>query len=61
MHARNVGMAVPLMGAGTQTGGVIWVQQFCMIDAVARAARYLERAPDDNTEEVRARAAALLD
>ena len=61
LHARNVGMAVPLMVAGTQTVGVIWVQQFRLIDAVARAARFVERAPDDITEEVRARVAALLD
>lgn len=59
--SRDVGMAVPLMGAGTQTQGVVLVQQFRMIDATARGARLIERAPDDVTEEARARVAALVD
>ncbi len=59
--ARDVGMAVQLMGAGIQTQGVVLVQQFRMIDAAARGARLIERAPDDVTEEARARVAALVD
>jgi mRNA interferase ChpB len=59
--ARAVGMAVSLMGAGTQTQGIVLVQQFRMIDTAARAARLIERAPDDVTEEVRARVTALVD
>ena len=59
--ARDVGMAVSLSGAGTQTAGVVLIQQFRMIDAQARAARLIETAPDYITEEARARVAALLD
>lgn len=59
--ARDVGMAVSLMGAGTETQGVILVQQFRMIDTAARGAKLIERAPDDVTEEARARVAALVD
>jgi mRNA-degrading endonuclease toxin of MazEF toxin-antitoxin module len=38
-----------------------YLQQFRMIDTAARAARLIERAPDEVTEEVRARVAALVD
>ncbi len=61
MGARNVGMAVSMTGAGTETAGVILVQQFRMIDPVVRCARLIERAPDYITEEARARVAALLE
>ena len=60
-QACAVGMAVSLMGTGTQTQGIVLVQQFRMVDAVARAARLIERAPGEVTEEVRARVAALVD
>lgn len=59
--ARSVGMAVSLTGAGTETAGVILVQQFRMIDPVARCARLIEHAPGYITEEARARVAALLE
>lgn len=61
MGARNTGMSVSLMGAGTQTVGVVLVHQLRMIDPTARTARVIERAPDHITEEVRARVAALLE
>ena len=61
MGARNVGMAVSMTGSGTETAGVILVQQFRMIDPTARRARLIERAPDHITEEARARVAALLE
>lgn len=59
--ARAVGMAVSLTGAGTETAGIVLVQQFRMIDPSAHRARWVERAPEHITEEVRARLAALLD
>ena len=59
--ARNVGMAVLLTGAGLQTAGVVLVHQFRMIDPKPRDLKLVEQAPDYVTEEVRARAAALLD
>ena len=61
IDARNTGVSVSLMGAGTQTVGVLLVHQFRMIDPTARTARIIERAPDHITEEVRARVAALLE
>jgi mRNA interferase ChpB len=61
MHSRNIGMAVSLMGAGLETAGVVLVQQFRMIDPKARACAFIESAPEDITEEVRARVAALVD
>lgn len=60
-HGRNIGMAVSLMGTGLQTAGVVLVQQFRMIDPKARSVMFLEKAPDDLTEEVRARVAAMLE
>ncbi len=61
MHSRNIGMAVSLTGAGLDTAGVVLVQQFRMIDPKARACAFIESAPEELTEEVRARVAALVD
>lgn len=60
MHC-NPGIAVSLMGAGLDTGGVVFVQQFRIIDPKARACAFIESGPDDLTEELRARVAALVD
>ena len=54
-------VALTKAGTETETGGLVLVQQFRMIDASARRARRIERAPTYITEEVRARLAALLD
>ncbi len=59
--ARNAGLSVNMMGAGTQTQGVVLVHQFRMIDPSQRGLTLIEQAPDDLTEEVRARVSALLD
>ena len=61
MPSKRAGQPCALMGAGTQTQGIVLVQQFRMIDTAARTARLIERAPDDVTEEARARVAALVD
>ena len=61
MRAFERGDIVALTGAGTETAGIVLVQQFRMINASARRARWIECAPDHITEEVRARLAALLD
>ncbi len=61
MGARNAGFSVSLMGSGTQTQGVVLVQQFKMIDRSQRGLTLIEQAPADLVEEVRARVAAMLD
>jgi mRNA interferase ChpB len=50
--ARTAGFAVPLMGAGTQTTGVVRCDQPRALDLRARAARKLETVPDDIVDEV---------
>jgi mRNA interferase ChpB len=59
--ARHAGLCVSLTGTGLQTAGVVLVHQFRMIDPTQRSLSLIEQAPDDLTEEVRARVAALLD
>ena len=61
MAARQIGMAVSLMGSGLQTAGIVLIHQFRMIDPTQRKLTLIERAPDDLAEEVRARVAAMLD
>ena len=59
--ARNEGWAVSLSGAGTQTQGVVLVNQMRMIDMMARRGRKIEQAPDFITDEVLARIAVLIE
>ncbi len=60
-YARDAGFAVPLSGAGTETQGVVLCHQARSIAWRARAARFLERAPESVTADVLARVAALLE
>jgi mRNA interferase ChpB len=50
--ARTAGFAVSLMGAGTQTTGVVRCDQPRAFDLRARAARKLETVPEDIIDEV---------
>jgi mRNA interferase ChpB len=50
--ARTAGFAVSLMGAGTQTAGVVRCDQPRALDLRARAARKLETVPDHIIDEV---------
>lgn len=59
--ARHTGMAVSLIGMGLQTAGSVLVHQFRMIDPTQRRLMLIERAPNDLSEEVRARVAAMLE
>lgn len=59
--ARTAGFAVSLMGAGTQTAGVIRCDQPRALDLSARRAKKLESAPDDIVAEALARLAAILE
>lgn len=58
--ARTAGFAVSLTGAGTQTTGVVRVDQPRALDFSARHARKLEKAPTAIVEEVLARLATIF-
>lgn len=59
--ARNNHWAVPLMGTGTETQGVILSNQVRTIDYKARGARFVEAVPVSLVDEVLARVATLLE
>jgi mRNA interferase ChpB len=59
--ARTAGFAVSLMGAGTQTSGVIRCDQPRALDLGARHARKLETVPVSIMDEVLARLAAIFE
>jgi len=58
--ARMAGFAVSLMGAGTQTTGVVRCDQPRALDIGARRGRKLESVPDAIIHEVMARLATIL-
>jgi mRNA interferase ChpB len=58
--ARTAGFAVTLMGAGTQTTGVVRCDQPRALDLKARGGRKLEQAPSAIMDEVLAKLAAIL-
>ena len=59
--ARTAGFAVSLMGAGTQTTGVVRCDQPRVLDIGARFGRKIERVPQTIMEEVLAKLATLFD
>ena len=59
--ARTAGFAVSLMGAGTQTTGIIRCDQPRALDLRARNGRKLERVPSAIIDEVLARLTAILE
>ncbi len=59
--ARAAGFAVPLMGAGTKTQGIIRCDQPRALDLRARQARRLESVPDEIMDEVLARLAPIFE
>jgi mRNA interferase ChpB len=59
--ARTAGFAVSLMGAGTQTAGVIRCDQPRALDLGARHARKLETVPVSIMDEVLAKLTAILE
>jgi len=59
--ARTAGFAVPLVGAGTQTTGVVRCDQPRALDLGARRARRLERVPPGIMDEVLAKLAPLFE
>ncbi|MFI3155379.1 MAG: type II toxin-antitoxin system PemK/MazF family toxin [Methylococcaceae bacterium] len=60
-HARTGGFAVTLMGAGTNTTGVIRCDQPCAIDLSARHAKKLESVPEPIMDEVLARLVVIFE
>jgi len=58
--ARTAGFAVPLMGAGTETTGVVRCDQPRALDLQARGGRRIERAPQFIIDEVLARLAPIV-
>ena len=58
--ARTAGFAVPLMGAGTQTTGVVRCDQPRALDLAARKGRRLEQVPPGIIDEVLARVATIV-
>ena len=59
--ARTAGFAVSLMGAGTQTTGVIRCDQPRSLDLRARGAKKLEAAPDHIIDEVLSKISPLFE
>lgn len=60
-YARDAGFSVSLSGCGTQTQGVVLVNQVRMIDLESRGARKTETAPVDIVEEALARLMAIVE
>ena len=60
-YARVAGFAVPLMGTGTATQGVVLVNAVRMLDLEQRGAKKVETAPAELVAEVLARLQTLVD
>ena len=60
-QARFAGFAVPLMGSGANTQGVVMCNQPRAIDYAARGAKFIETVPDMVTDDVLARLQTLLE
>lgn len=60
-YARFNGFAVPLMGTGTETQGVVLANGIRSIDLAARGAKKVEKAPKEVVNEVLAILAAILE
>jgi mRNA interferase ChpB len=59
--ARTAGFAVSLMGAGTQTTGVVRCDQPRALDLRARGAKKLENVPDPIVDEVLSKVSPLFE
>jgi mRNA interferase ChpB len=59
--ARTAGFAVPLMGAGTHTTGVIRCDQLRAFDIISRSGHKLERVPEPIMDEVMAKLASIFE
>ena len=59
--ARSAGFAVPLIGAGIETIGVVRCDQPRALDLVSRGGKKLENVPDSIMDEVLARIAPIFE
>ena len=59
--ARTAGFAVSLMGAGTQTSGIVRCDQPRALDLKSRNARKLETIPSDFMDEILAKLIVLFE
>lgn len=59
--ARMAGFAVPLMGAGTETTGVVRCDQPRALDIGARHGRKLESVPGSIMDEVLAKLSTIME
>lgn len=59
--SRTKGMAVPLIGEGLRTDGVVQCEQVRTLDLNSRKARYVERAPASIVDEAAGKLMALLE
>lgn len=59
--ARVAGFAVPLMGSGTETQGVILVSAVRTLDLIGRGAKRIESAPASIVDEVLEILASILE
>lgn len=59
--SRFKGFAIPLMGSGTETQGVVLVNGIRMMDLVARHAQKIEQAPEAIVREVVAILSAVIE
>jgi len=59
--ARTAGFAVSLMGAGTQTTGVVRCDQPRALDLRARGGRKVERVPETIVDEVLSRVITIFE
>lgn len=59
--SRYRGFAVPLIGCGTETQGVVLVNGVRMLDLKARQAKRIESVPNDIVEDALARLSAILE
>jgi len=59
--ARTAGFAVSLMGAGTQTTGVVRCDQPRALDLRARGGRKVERVPETIVDEVLSRIVTIFE
>jgi mRNA interferase ChpB len=60
-YARDAGFSVSLSGGGTQTQGVVLVNQVRMIDLESRGAKKIETACVEIVEEALARLMAIVE
>jgi mRNA interferase ChpB len=59
--ARSIGLTVSLMGAGTQTTGIVRCDQPRALDVMSRGGRKVEKAPPAVMDEVLAKLTSIFE